>query len=93
MLTLTTEEQMACTSGCPTKDHQSYADCLRSKSARVAYANTAGGWDYSTQKKWDKDLDAYKDARAQGIQPAGTGRASVDRALAISNESGVPYQA
>lgn len=84
---------MTCSSGCPTQDHRSYGECMRSKSAKVAYANSASGWDYSTQKKWDRDLDFYKDARAQGIQPAGTGRGSVERALAISNETGTAYQA
>jgi hypothetical protein len=49
--------------------------------------------DLTRQKKWDSDLDAYRDARRQGIQPAGTDRASVDRALAISNQTGTAYQA
>ena len=82
-----------CTTGCQTKDCESYAACLRGKGARVAYANSAGGWDYSTQKKWDRDLAAYKDARAQGIQPSGTDRKAVDRAVAISNEVGKAWDA
>ena len=82
-----------CTTGCRTKDCESYAACLRGKGARVAYANSAGGWDYSAQKKWDRDLAAYKDARAQGIQPSGTDRKAVDRAVAISNEVGKAWDA
>ena len=82
-----------CTTGCPLQTCESYAACLRGKRTKVAYANTAGGWDLTTQKKWDRDLAAYSDARAQGIQPASTNRAAVDRAVAISNESGQAWDA
>ena len=84
---------MSCTSGCATKDHRSYAECLKDKSLRVAYCNSAGGKDYTEQKQWDRDLAAYKDVRAQGIQPASTRRADVDRAVRISNESGKAWRA
>jgi len=30
-----------------------------------------------TQKKWDKELDFYRDARSQGIQPESTNRKAV----------------
>jgi hypothetical protein len=82
-----------CTTGCPTKDCPSYAACLRNKGARVAYCDSAGGRDYTAQKVWDKNLAAYKDARAQGIQPASTDRASVDRAVAISDKAGQAWDA
>lgn len=84
---------MACTTGCPTKDCGSYAECLRGKRARVAYCNTAGGMDLTTQKNWDRDLDAYRDARRQGIQPSSSSRQSVDAAVQISNETGQAFQA
>jgi hypothetical protein len=53
-----------CSTGCPTKDHATYGECLRSKAPRVAYANSAKGLDYTAQKKWDAELSAYRDARA-----------------------------
>lgn len=77
-----------CTTGCPLQTCESYAACLRQKAPRVAYCNSAGGWDATTQKTWDRDLAAYSDARAQGIQPASTKRDAVERAVAISNETG-----
>lgn len=82
-----------CTTGCPTQDCPSYSACLRQKAPRVAYSNSAGGFDYTAQKTWDRDLAAYQDARAQGIQPSNTSRAAVDRAVAISNESGKAWDA
>ena len=69
-----------CTSGCPTQDHLSYAECLRSKTPRVAYANSANGWDASKQKGWDRELSRYRDLVSQGIEPPGTKHAEIDRA-------------
>jgi hypothetical protein len=66
---------------------------MRDGMPRVAYCNSAGGMDYSAQKAWDKDLDFYKDARRQGIQPSGTTRAQVTRALEISDKAGRAYDA
>lgn len=82
-----------CTSGCPFQDCESYAACLRGKGVKVAYCNSAGGFDYTAQKAWDRDLAAYKDARDQGIQPSSTKRDAVNRAVAISNESGKAWDA
>lgn len=44
-------------------------------------------------KKWDKELQAYRNARAQGIQPAGTSMKKVEEAVRISNETGKAYGA
>lgn len=84
---------MACRTGCPTKDCASFAACLRGSGIRVAYANSAGGWDYSRQKSWDSELTAYRDAVAQGIQPSGTTRDKIDAAVAISDKTGKPFRA
>lgn len=84
---------MACRTGCATKDHQSYAECLRDGAARVAYCASASGRDYSAQKKWDKELSAYKAARAEGIQPAGTKTKQIESAKAISDMTGSAYRA
>jgi hypothetical protein len=44
-----------------------------------------------TQKKWDKELDFYRDARSQGIQPESTNRKSVERAIEASEVLNKPY--
>lgn len=93
MTTKGSEPMANCTTGCPTQDCPSYASCLRGKSLRVAYCNSAGGQDYTQQKRWDRDLAAYKDARNQGIQPSSTNKDAVERAVAISDTSGIAYQA
>jgi hypothetical protein len=45
----------------------------------------------TTQKKWDKELDFYRDARAQGVQPEATTRKAVERALEASEVLNKPY--
>jgi len=46
-----------------------------------------------SKKKWDKELSAYKDARKQGIQPAGTSMRAVEESLQASEVMGRPYNA
>lgn len=47
----------------------------------------------STNKQGESELQAYRDARAQGIKPAGTTRAKIDQALEISQKTGRAYEA
>ena len=44
-----------------------------------------------TQKKWDSELNFYKDARAQGMQPEGTSRKAVEKAIEASEVLNKPY--
>jgi hypothetical protein len=46
-----------------------------------------------SNKKWNNELDAYRSARAQGIQPAGTSMAHVKAAVEASNTMGQAYDA
>lgn len=46
-----------------------------------------------SNKKWNGELDAYRAARAQGIQPAGTSMAQVQAAVEASNTMGKAYDA
>jgi hypothetical protein len=46
-----------------------------------------------SDKKWTSELQSYRDARSQGIQPAGTTRAHVEAAYEASVTLGKPYDA
>ena len=46
-----------------------------------------------TQREWDKELDLYKSARAQGVQPATTRTKDIQIALDISQKTGKAYDA
>lgn len=53
----------------------------------------AGRAESMSGKKWDAELAAYRDARAQGIQPAGTTRKAISAALDASDKLGAAYNA
>lgn len=72
-------------------------DCFgcKARSLQLATGDAAGNIVSSgtTQKKWDKELGLYKQARAQGIQPDGTSTKQVQKAIDVSNRTGVAYDA
>lgn len=84
---------MSCRSGCLTKDHDSWGDCMRAVNLHIAYAQSAKGLDFTTQKKWDNELALYKSAREQGIQPDSTKTKDIRRAIDISDKTGRAYGA
>jgi hypothetical protein len=45
----------------------------------------------TTQKKWNSELEAYRSARAQGIQPNGTKRKQIEAAHDASEKLGAAY--
>lgn len=46
-----------------------------------------------TNKAFNRELDAYKEARAQGIQPAGTSMKKIQEAVQASETLGRAYDA
>jgi hypothetical protein len=53
-------------------------------------ALVANGW---TNKKWDGELSAYRDARAQGIEPKSTKLKDIQEAVAVSDKTGQAFVA
>lgn len=47
----------------------------------------------TSNKKWDSELNAYREARAQGIQPAGTTMKKIQEARRASDAMGAAYDA
>lgn len=84
---------MSCRSGCRTKDHESYGACLRDASPRVGWCNEAAKLDKTSAQKWDRELSDYRDCLRQGIEPEGTGRKDIDRAVRLSDKYGRAYDA
>lgn len=77
---------MACRSGCPTQDHATYGECLRSSNITTSITATP-------RRAWDAELHAYAEARRQGIQPAGTQMHQVRDALDLSDTKGAAFDA
>jgi hypothetical protein len=68
-----------CSATCATRDHRTYGECLRAKGIQLSpHVNGEYG---KKQKTWDKDLDHYESAVRQGLEPEGTQRWQVDKAI------------
>lgn len=80
-----------CRSGCQTKDHDSYAECLIA--ANVTINATTVSPLKSMYEKTKTDLSAYGTARRNGIQPEGTTVEKVRQAENASRSLGRPYNA
>ncbi|GAA0936196.1 hypothetical protein [Actinocorallia libanotica] len=76
---------------CPEGGHPTFGACMRSKNLRIAYAASSRGMDASREKRHQQELDAYADARRQGVQPDGTRLDQVRRAMDTSDATGVAY--
>lgn len=84
---------MACSSNCTTGPHATYGECLRAKNLKTAYMQEWKGKDATAQKRADKALDAYANARKYGIQPRSTRPADVQQAVQISEITGQAHKA
>lgn len=77
------------------KDHSNCDDtCFscKARSLKVAYCGIGGG-DATSQKKWDANLDAYRSAKAQGIQPKSTRASAIEAAIRQSDKTGTAFKA
>lgn len=77
-----------CRSGCRERNHRSYAECLRSANVKVNMQVTV-----TKRNSWDNELETYRSAREQGIQPDSTSLRATEEAIAFSDKHGVAYDA
>src|SRR5579864_2421059 len=80
------QEDAMCRTGCKTKDHVSWGDCLRAANLTVTPVESGA-------KSVDFELQSYHDARMQGVQPASTRLESTKVAMAISEKRGTAFDA
>ncbi len=81
---------MACRTGCPTQDHESWGDCLRASNISMNAGDAKSGLQMP-RKAVEKELALYRSARKQGIQPETTRTADIQKAIEVSNKTGVAY--
>lgn len=74
---------MSCSTSCPSQDHKSWGECVRSKGLQLSPAvNDQYG---TRQKAWDKELNSYESAVNQGLTPSGTKQHHIDAAVKAAN--------
>ena len=78
-----------CRSGCPTPGaHESWGACARAASLRIGYANSAGGWDWSREKDFRRENEAYRTALSDGLKPDTPTWQGIRRAYAEAEKKG-----
>ena len=77
-----------CRSGCLTQDHANWGECARDANLSVGNATVAKVLNNNA-----KELNAYRDARKAGIQPASTKMADITKAVRLSDKVGKAVQA
>lgn len=92
---MTTSLQLGanCSTGCQTKDHANWGECMRAKNTRVGWAKSSVGLDRTAQKAMEARHKEYRDARRQGIQPASTSTRDIRGAVDLSNRTGTAFDA
>ena len=70
-------------------------DCFgcKARSLQLSPGDAASNKNGMSQKKWDAELNAYSNARRQGIQPAGTSMAKIRDAVEKSDKAGKAFDA
>lgn len=82
-----------CRTGCLSKDHETYAECLQDAGLQINTGDAGRSNGVMSAKNWDGELAAYREARAQGIQPAGTTMKKINEARDASQKLGVAFDA
>jgi hypothetical protein len=80
-----------CRQGCRTQDHDSWGECLRAAEVRTYHVAVSKGFDATAQKKWDRELEGFRQASAEGIRPDGTKWSKIDKARRLSDKVGAAY--
>lgn len=82
---------MACRTGCPTQDHVSWAQCAKASNISVTAVINSPQQTMFEQTK--KELRAYREVRADGIQPEGTTMDKINAAKQATERLGRAYNA
>lgn len=79
---------MACSSGCPTQNHESWGACVRAKSIQLEDVTA-----HAVNQRDRRDVREYVEARNEGMQPEGIGKKHVTFARKVTDMTGTPYRA
>ena len=77
-----------CRSGCKTQDHANWGEC-----AKAANFSITDPLSSAANKLTNKELNAYRNARKDGIQPASTKIKDIEKAVRMSDKAGKALQA
>lgn len=91
---MSTQTVSKCRAACPTGGHATWGECARAAHIQVPVQESQQHWGNGyTSKTWDKELDSYRKARADGIQPQSTKQKDIDAAVEVSRKVGKQFDA
>lgn len=73
--------------------HETYGAHLRAKNLNIGYCQSWRGLDKSAQDHMESEVEAYRNARREGIQPAGSTTQQVRYAIEQSDKFGKAFDA
>lgn len=76
-----------CRTGCKTQDHESYGECCRAANPTTRNSTQTTDRLYSMERRNAQEIREYREARAQGIQPAGTKLSDIRTAVEASRRA------
>jgi hypothetical protein len=79
-----------CSTGCPTQDHVSYGQCMKSKGLRTGVQQQSQS--YQTGNRFWTEIKEYRAARAQGIQPKSSKLEDIRSAVSRSVQTNTAVQ-
>ena len=79
-----------CSSGCPTQDHASWGECMRSKNLRTGVVQDSQS--YKQGNRFWTEVKEYRAARAQGIQPKSSKLEDIRSAVSRSAQTNMAVQ-
>jgi hypothetical protein len=79
----------------PDHTDSEFCNCFgcKARTLQLSPGDAAANKNGMSQKKWDAELNAYSNARAQGIQPAGTSMTKIRDAVEKSDKAGKAFDA
>ncbi len=69
------------------RGHESFGQCLREKNLHLGHLGVN-----HTNRNFDRQLEFYRNARRQGVQPAGVNVDQVAAAMRESDKRGEPFR-
>lgn len=75
---------MACSSGCPTQDHESFGACMRAKRLQIDQYSLVGN-NQPLEKRKEHTLARFRECVRAGVTPPSPLKSDVERAEAVAN--------
>lgn len=82
---------MACRTGCPTKDHLNWGECLKASNIQMNAGDARHNRPMSN-RAFNAEMAAYESAVKEGLDPKTTNMIDINAARHAADKAGKPVQ-